>query len=154
MNKLGIKQNGRMAEFVRKNSVLATTTLILILVVLVVGLFAGSYYFTAANLINVALQATPVVIIAIGMGGILIIGGIDLSSGAIMVLSSLLMGELVVNHGVPAWLGLLIALAIGATCGLINGLLITKVGMVPFLTTLEQLRCSAVWDRNLLKAKR
>jgi fructose transport system permease protein len=75
-------------------------------------------------------------ILAAAQSLIIITAGIDLSVAAIMVLMSVIMGNLAVNLGVPSVLAILIGFAGGAGAGLMNGLLITRVKLPPFITTL------------------
>ena len=65
--------------------------------------------------------------------------GIDLSVGAIMVLSSIVMAKLSADHGVPGLLALLIGFGVGTACGLLNGALVTRLRLPPFIVTLGTL---------------
>jgi ribose transport system permease protein len=66
---------------------------------------------------------------------IIVAGGIDLSVGAILAFSSML-GAMVMQQGGPIWLGILVGIASGCLCGLINGLLSTQLKINPFIVTL------------------
>jgi fructose transport system permease protein len=81
------------------------------------------------------------VIAALGIGQTLVIltAGIDLSVGAIAILSMLVMANLSAKQGVPAILALLIGVAVGLLCGLLNGLLVTRLKLPPFIVTLGTL---------------
>ena len=65
--------------------------------------------------------------------------GIDLSVGAIAILSMLFMANLAANNGVPGFLALLLGVALGTLCGLVNGLLVTRLNLPPFIVTLGTL---------------
>jgi fructose transport system permease protein len=67
---------------------------------------------------------------------VILTAGIDLSVGAIMVLSSVVMGRLAVMSGVPAELAFVAGLGVGAACGFVNGLFITVLRLPPFIVTL------------------
>ena len=67
---------------------------------------------------------------------IILTAGIDLSVGAIMVLSSVVMGRLAVVCGVPVPIAFLLGLLTGLACGLINGVLVTRLRLPPFIVTL------------------
>ena len=100
------------------------------------GLTAGGKFFSAFNLSLIMQQVSIIGILAAAQSLIIITAGIDLSVAAIMVLMSVVMGNLAVSMGVPSVLAILVGFAGGAGAGLMNGLLITKVKLPPFITTL------------------
>jgi fructose transport system permease protein len=67
---------------------------------------------------------------------VILTAGVDLSVGAIMVLSSVVMGRLAVLDGVPVVLAFPIGMLIGSACGFLNGVLVTKIRLPPFIVTL------------------
>jgi ribose transport system permease protein len=77
-------------------------------------------------------------IIAIGMTAVIIIGGIDLSVGAVLVLSGMVVG-MTMNAGMSIWLAVPLALALRWLVGAFNGVLIAYVGVPPFVVTLGML---------------
>jgi fructose transport system permease protein len=81
-------------------------------------------------------QVTVIGIVAIAQTLIILTAGIDLSVGAILVLSSVVMGRFAVDLGLPAPIAVLAGLATGALCGAINGLLVTRFKLLPFVVTL------------------
>ena len=96
--------------------------------------------FATANTISLILQQTAVVAaLAIGQTLVILTAGIDLAVGAISILSALFMGFLAVNNGVPGPLALLIGIGFGTLCGLVNGLLVTRLRLPPFIVTLGTL---------------
>ena len=111
--------------------------------VLVVAVALGIYFASASeafltkdNLVNIAQATAPVAIIAAGMVLVLVNGEIDLSVAAVFALAPFNMHYLVDYHGVPILLAIVLALAISALIGFINGF-ITVVFRVPsFVTTL------------------
>ena len=70
---------------------------------------------------------------------IILTAGIDLSVGAIMVLSSIVMAKLSADSGVPGLLALLLGFTVGTACGFINGALVTRLKLPPFIVTLGTL---------------
>ena len=92
-------------------------------------------FLLADNLRNVANQITVIALIAIGMTFIIITGGFDLSVGSTFAFGGLVVGQLLLD-GWPVPLAIAGAVAAGALVGMFNGLLITKVGVNPFVTTL------------------
>lgn len=93
------------------------------------------HFLTVSNLINVAQQTAINAVIAAGMTYVIITAGIDLSVGSILALAGVVLGS-ALHAGVPLPYAILIALAIGFSCGLVNGLLITRGGLPPFIATL------------------
>jgi len=90
---------------------------------------------TAANLTNVGLQVAVLTIVALGMTLVILTEGVDLSAGPVLGLCGVCASLVVVSgHGLA--LAILAALAAGAACGLVNGLLIAPLGLPPFIVTL------------------
>jgi predicted ABC-type sugar transport system permease subunit len=77
--------------------------------------------------------------LAIGQTVVILTAGIDLSVGAIMILVTMIVGELAGHLGVPGWLALLIGLAVGTGAGFLNGVLVAYVRLPPFIVTLGSL---------------
>ena len=93
------------------------------------------FFLTADNLFNLSRQGSYLAIVAVGMALVLIIGGIDLSIGAIMQLVGL-STVLLLGAGVSAGVAFIAALVLGAGLGAVNGLLIVYGRMQPFIATL------------------
>jgi ribose transport system permease protein len=95
-----------------------------------------SVFMTHGNWLNIARQASFNAILAMGMTFVILTGGIDLSVGSIVALSSVCGGLLMYNHGWSMWPAVLIILAVGALCGFGNGLIVTLGKIPPFIVTL------------------
>jgi fructose transport system permease protein len=96
--------------------------------------------FAAPGTISIILQQTAVVAaLAVGQTLIILTAGIDLAVGAIAILSMLLMANLAANGGVPGILAILIGILFGTACGLLNGILVTRLKLPPFIVTLGTL---------------
>jgi ribose transport system permease protein len=109
------------------------------LVVIFVGLsFYSEFFLTSRNLANVARQISVVGIVSLGQALVIICGGIDLSVGSIIGLSAVLTALVAAASGSPL-LGIVTALAAGTAVGVINGLLVARVKINPFITTLGTL---------------
>jgi ribose transport system permease protein len=94
-------------------------------------------FLTVDNLMNVARQSTVNALLAIGMLLPILTAGIDLSVGSVLAISIMTMGIVTVNQGMHPLLGLASCLAVGALCGWINGILLTKLRLPhPFISTL------------------
>lgn len=95
-------------------------------------------FLTSANQINIFRQATINGIIAVGMTLVILTGGIDLSVGSVLALSAVITADML-QRGLPVVVCILLALGIGAMLGLVNGLMITKAKIPPFIATLGML---------------
>ncbi|MFP4374829.1 MAG: ABC transporter permease [Spirochaetaceae bacterium] len=125
-----------MERAVDIRSVLHRFGLLFAVILLVVVLSSLSEQFlTVQNILNLLLQATVNAIIAAGMTLVILTAGIDLSVGSVLALTAVVTAD-VLQMGVPVPLAMLVGLALGAAVGLVNGLLITKGRIPPFITTL------------------
>jgi ribose/xylose/arabinose/galactoside ABC-type transport system permease subunit len=88
------------------------------------------------HLLDFVRQAAPLIIIGIGQTLVLLIGGIDLSVGAVMTLSCVLAAQLMMNDPSRAGMAIAVCLAVGALIGLANGVLCSRLRMPAFVVTL------------------
>jgi ribose transport system permease protein len=93
------------------------------------------HFLTVANMLNVAQQTSINAIVAVGMTFVILSGGIDLSVGSIVALSGVVLGT-ALQAGQPLPIALLLALTVGAGCGIVNGVLVSWGGLPPFIVTL------------------
>ncbi|WP_137136763.1 ABC transporter permease [Rhizobium sp. FKY42] len=114
----------------------AVPLLVLLMSVVIFGSILGTKFFSAFSMTLILQQVAIVGIIGAAQTLVILTAGIDLSVGAIMVLSSVIMGQLAINYGVPAPLAILAGFGVGALCGAINGFLIARVKLPPFIVTL------------------
>lgn len=111
------------------------TTVIALIILMAVITIINSNFLTANNLLNLLLQVTSNALIAFGMTFVILTGGIDLSVGSILALSSALTSGLL-GSGMPVTLAILISLILGCILGMMNGLLISYGKLAPFIVTL------------------
>lgn len=109
---------------------------VLVASIVIFGLLLGSRFFSPFALTLILQQVQIVGIIAAAQSLIILTKGIDLSVGAVMVLSSVVMGQFTFRYGIPAPISILCGLLCGMTCGLISGLLVSRVKLPPFIVTL------------------
>ncbi len=111
---------------------------ILIIFLAVVAVFAviDPRVIAPSQLISVLNRSSWVAVAAIGMTFAICSGGFDLSVGSIMSLSGCLVSKLIMENGLPTGFAIIATLGIAACCGVINGLLITKIKIQPFVATL------------------
>lgn len=112
--------------------------MILVLTVIVFSLLNAR--FSNPQTLSLLVQQTAVVAaLAVGQTLIILTAGIDLSVGAVAVLSMMVMAKVAAEHGVPGLFALLIGIGTGLLAGLANGLLVTRLKLPPFIVTLGTL---------------
>jgi fructose transport system permease protein len=111
---------------------------VLALACVVFGLLNPRFYLPE-NLSLIAQQVAVVGALAIGQTLIILTAGIDLSLGAVMVFTSIVMASSVVNFGMPGPVALVVGLVVGTFAGGINGMLVTRLRLPPFIVTLGTL---------------
>ena len=107
------------------------------LVLIFALLFAGTtnYFFTWRNVSSLLREVSVIGLMSIGCTFVIIGGGIDLSTGAVMGLSAMIASRLVTNTMLPIALIVVICLAVGVAAGFINGILVTIFGLSEFIAT-------------------
>ncbi len=117
-----------------------TVPFVVLLLGLLLGLTVNPHRFaTGSNFSTVLTQVTIIGILGVAQTLVILTAGIDLSVGVVMVISSVVMGRLAVYDGVPVFLAFPIGLLTGAACGWLNGILVTRLKMPPFIVTLGTL---------------
>ncbi|CAD7049880.1 ABC transporter permease [Pseudorhizobium halotolerans] len=114
----------------------AVPLIVLVFSVLVFGILLGSKFFSAFTLTLILQQVAIVGIVGAAQTLVILTAGIDLSVGAIMVLSSVVMGQFTFRYGLPPTLSIMCGFAVGAFCGWINGQLVARMKLPPFIVTL------------------
>ncbi|MBA2132166.1 ABC transporter permease [Hydrogenispora sp. UU3] len=127
----------KMTEQIWKKLKFRESGIILALLIMCLGLtLATPSFLTAFNLGMVIRQVSFTAILALGQTLVLISGGIDLSVGAIAGLSAIVGTMMMTATGIDPYLCAFLAGLFGLFCGLLNGLLIAKIGLNPFIATL------------------
>ena len=114
----------------------AVPLIVLILSLTLFGLLVGQKFFSAFSLTLILQQVAIVGIVGVAQTLVILTAGIDLSVGAIMVLSSVVMGQFVFRLGLPPEIAILCGFAVGGACGYLNGVLVAKMKLPPFIVTL------------------
>ncbi|GAB1661668.1 ABC transporter permease [Mannheimia haemolytica] len=122
--------NEKQKEMLRKMAALAGLVLLIIFFSV-----TNEYFFTSNNIMTVGLQTSTIALIGIGATCVILTGGIDLSTGSVVALSGVA-AAMIVNAGVPVPLGMILGILVGGICGLINGILVTRMKLPPFIATL------------------
>ena len=107
------------------------------LLVVILSLLSGSF-LTVSNLLNIARQVSINAVIAAGMTFVILTGGIDLSVGSVLAVSGAVIAGLL-SAGRPLLVGIGAGLAVGAALGLLDGLIVTRGKVQPFIATLGML---------------
>jgi len=110
-----------------------------LVILFVVFSLSSPYFFTFSNIVGILVSTAVNGLLAIGVTFIIISGGIDLSVGTAMTLSSVMAAVFVKNWGLPIPLGILAAIVTGTLTGLLNGLMVSKLKLPPFIATLGML---------------
>ncbi len=127
------------SEMMAKPEMLTIIALVALVVIMCVA--RPATFPTVTNFFNIIRQFSLTAILAVGMGLIIISGGIDLSVGATIAVSASLSAYLcrLTDGAMPAVVMLLLVLGVGTVVGCLNGLLIAKIGIPPFIATLGML---------------
>ncbi|MDQ3787980.1 MAG: ABC transporter permease [Actinomycetota bacterium] len=112
---------------------------VVLLVSVVVFALLSERFLTPANISLILQQVAVVGTLAVGQTIVILTAGIDLSCGAIMVLTSIVMAKLAADTGLPGLPALLLGFVVGTLCGLLNGMLVTRLKLPPFIVTLGTL---------------
>lgn len=114
--------------------------LVAVLIVLI-GLFgiSSKNFLQAATFVSIANQIPDLTFIAVGMTLVLIVGGIDLSVGSVLALSSAVLGVLMVEYEWPLWAALPVSISASSACGLFNGFVSVGFRIPSFIVTLGML---------------
>lgn len=113
--------------------------LLILLIVCIILSFLSNTFLTISNILNVSSQTSVVAIVAIGMTFAIITGGIDLSVGSMAAFCGALSAGLIARQALNAYLAMFLALLTGCVLGSINGLLVVKGRVPPFIATLSMM---------------
>ncbi|GAC1636191.1 MAG: ABC transporter permease [Ktedonobacteraceae bacterium] len=111
---------------------------VLLILATVLGTTLSPYFLTGFNISLLTKDLMEKAIMALPMTLIVISGEIDLSVASILGLTSVVLG-VTTNAGIPLWLGILLVLLLGAAAGLLNGLLVTRLGLPSLVVTVGTL---------------
>jgi len=121
--------------------------LVLLLVLCAIVAFMNPQFLSSANIQNTSRLIGTYGIFSIGVGIVVITGGIDLSVGSMFALLGVLLSMMLTEWHWPAALAVVVIAALGASLGLIHGLLITRLRLQPFIVTL----CGLLLYRGLAR---
>jgi ribose transport system permease protein len=131
-----IKTNLIMKKYLRIRELNVFMALVIIIIIMSV---ASPYFLKQDNIFNVLRGMSTIGIMALGQTMVIITGGIDLSVGSLLAVSSMLTARLITVHDQSAFIAVLTGLSFGLFLGTINGLIITRFKINAFITTLGML---------------
>lgn len=106
-----------------------------LLVIIIVMAFISPFFLTLTNMRGLLIGMTMVGIISVGMTGVLVTGGLDLSVGSTLAFAGVIAG-ISLRSGVPVVFSVILALLAAGAVGFLNGLFISKLRLNAFITTL------------------
>ena len=116
------------------NWLLGQMPLVALIVLCIIASLLSGRFLSGINITNVLMQGAVLTVITIGMTYVIIAGGFDLSVGSVVALSGCVAAMVMVDFGIVA--GVVAGIAVGAASGVLNGLVVTKLRVNPFITTL------------------
>jgi ribose transport system permease protein len=128
----------RIEELLIRNSMV----LVLLLVIAYFS-YESARFATLPNLRTILIAAAPFALVALGQTLVILTGGIDLSVGSIIAVSAMTGASIVVGHPERLWIAVLGAVGVGLLAGLINGLIISRLNVAPFVATLGMLTAAS-----------
>lgn len=126
--------------------------IVLVLSLILFGLLLGTKFFSAFTLTLILQQVAITGIVGAAQTLVVLTAGIELSVGAIMVFSSVIMGQFTFRYGIPAPISIICGFLVGGGIGWINGFLVARVKLPPFIVTLGMwqivLAANFLYSRN------
>jgi ribose transport system permease protein len=113
--------------------------LVALIVLCILMNFASPYFATKENIFNVLRSMSTIGIMAIGMTMVIVTGGIDLSIGSLAAVSAMVCARMITYAGWSPWLAFLTGILVGLGLGAVNGLVVTRLKVTPFIATLGML---------------
>jgi ribose transport system permease protein len=120
---------------------LALRYAMVLVMVLVIAYFSyrSARFSTVDNLVTILVAAAPFALIALGQTLVILTGGIDLSVGSVIAVSAMSAAATAKANPGQVWLTVLVAMAVGLAVGCVNGILVSRINVPPFIATLGTL---------------
>lgn len=138
MSNVEVNLDKKQARRSSIKSVLVSQYFVIIVILLAMGTvmsFLSPVFLTSRNLLNVLLQTSINITVAVGVTMVILTGGIDLGVGSVVALTGVTLGTMLKSN-LPISVAFLIAVLVGALTGIINGLLVSKGRVPAFVATL------------------
>ena len=127
--------------------------IVLIAVFIIFALMTGGKNLSPANINNLIMQNSYVVILATGMLLCVLTGNVDLGVGSVVALCGSVVGVLIIDSHVPAAVAIIAAILVGLLCGMFAGFFISVMGVPPFIVTLATMLMGRGATYTILKAQ-
>ena len=131
---LPVKRSGHLLEGIFRTREIGVFLALIVLCIFMS--FASPYFWTYENIFNVLRSMSTIGIMAIGMTMVIVSGGIDLSVGSVAAVSAMVTARQMTYAGWSPWLAFFTGIVVGLMCGAVNGLVITRFEVPPFIATL------------------
>lgn len=125
----------RLQHFLHSNPAMVPL-IVLVGLIIFFGIAKGEKFFSTYTLTLIMQQVAVVGILAAAQTLVVLTAGIDLAIGVVMVLSFVIMGNMVLAYGMPAIVALIAGFAVAGFCGFVNGFLVARLRLPPFIVTL------------------
>jgi ribose transport system permease protein len=110
-----------------------------LIIIIVFFSLASGQFFQFDNIVGILIATSVVGVLALGQTFVIITGGIDLSVGTVMTLAAVMTGVTITNLGLPIPVGVLAGILTGGVMGFLNGILVARFRLPPFIATLGML---------------
>jgi ribose transport system permease protein len=130
---------GRVGSLARGSAVQRLLAFGALIVIIVFFSLASPQFFQFDNFVGILIATSVVGVLALGQTFVIITGGIDLSVGTVMTLAAVMTGVVITNLGLPLPVGIVAGILTGGLMGLVNGILIARFRLPPFIATLGTL---------------
>ncbi|WP_408069637.1 ABC transporter permease [Butyrivibrio sp. JL13D10] len=118
-------------KFVKNNAI----WLVFVAMVIIFTIASKGVFLRPTNLVAVGRQVAVYGIAAVGMTFVILIAGIDLSTGSIITLVNIICAYFMVNAGMNMWVAVSLSVAIATLVGLLNGFMVSKIGIPALIAT-------------------
>ncbi|MDT5238093.1 MAG: ribose transport system permease protein [Mycobacterium sp.] len=112
---------------------------IVMLLVIMYFSYRSARFSTPENLVTILVAAAPFALIALGQTLVVLTGGIDLSVGSVIAVSAMASAATAKANPGQVWLTVLVAMVVGLAVGCVNGILVSRINVPPFIATLGTL---------------
>lgn len=116
---------------------------VVFMLVMLGGFIASPNFLTVSNLMVLLLNGAVIGFLCLGQSFVLLTGGIDLSCGSIVAMTCVVAALLMEKFGLPWQIAVPVVLVVGALTGFINGLIIERTGVPPFIVTFAMMGVAA-----------
>ncbi|MCX0271855.1 ABC transporter permease, partial [Nocardia zapadnayensis] len=122
-----------------RNLVIDHAMVVVMLLIIAFFLYRSARFGTIENFSTILIAAAPFALIALGQTMVILTGGIDLSVGSVIAMAAMASALTAKNNPDAMWLALVVAVGVGLAAGLVNGFVVARLNVPPFIATLGML---------------